>query len=156
MVTRRTLLRASGALALSVLTACRRARPTAVPESSGPDRDERLRARAAVSELALLASYDAALGRHPRLRPALVPLRAHHAAHLAALGGGRAAPSPPTGSGVVPPHPRTALARLVAAERTAAAGRARDCLDAGAELAPLLGSVAASEASHAALLEALP
>ena len=97
-------------------------------------------------EQGLVDAYGAALRALPEHTALLAPLLGDHAAHLAALG---PAPSPsPTRS----PLPRASLARLAALERSAAAQHARDALVASHELAALLASLAACEASHVAVL----
>ncbi|MFL6137960.1 MAG: hypothetical protein ACJ74O_09200, partial [Frankiaceae bacterium] len=53
-------------------------------------------------------------------------------------------------------HRAVELRRLLAAESRAAAARAADCVAAPARLAPLLGSIAASETGHQALLRVAP
>jgi hypothetical protein len=52
----------------------------------GPPRDVVLADAAALRERRLLAAYDLALARAPELAERLLPLRAHHVEHLAALG----------------------------------------------------------------------
>jgi hypothetical protein len=157
---RRSLLTAAGAVPLSALLAAGLAGCTADPPPPPPDPDDVLRGEAAARERALLEEYDAVLLVLPALAPRLVPLRAEHAAHLAALTG--ASPSPfatvgrpsPASSAVPPPQvppPDTAAAALealVAAERAAASAHGKAALDASPELAGLLASLSASELSH--------
>lgn len=119
----------------------------------------------------LLAAYDATMARHAGLRDRLAPLRDHHAQHLAALQRalGRSTTTPtvggtPTGgtdpaqsggataASSVPPTPPAALAALRDRERQAATARTRSCINARVDRAPLLGSIAACEASHEVLL----
>lgn len=161
-LSRRRLLQVPAALALTALAACRddnkpRARATP-PVSTAPTtpaaEDEPARASAVASELTLLLAYDTTLSRHPSLRTQLAPLRAHHVAHLRTFSGDDV-PSPASTIEPLPRHPRGALARLARIEGATAASYAKDCLDVGADLAELLGSVAACEAAHAALLEAV-
>jgi len=118
----------------------------------------------------LLAAYDATLARHGGLREMLAPLRADHAQHVSAL---RellvdAAPATPSASagatgtagaagaagvaGGVAGDPAAAVAALRDAERAQAAAAGTQCVRAPAGRAPLLGSVAACESSHVALL----
>lgn len=150
-MSRRTLLRLPVAVGLAVLTACHGGRSTPVPLPSPPtDPDAPLRRRAVAAEVRLLAAYDAAQLRHPVLRRTLVPLRAEHAAHLAALGG--AAPGPSRAPARPAADAGAALRGLIAAERAAALARAGDCLAGSPALAALLASIGASEASHAVLL----
>jgi hypothetical protein len=123
-------------------------------------------ARARGAELRLLAAYDAVLGtRLPdSVSSVLAALRADHAVHLGRLpspspspGEGRsvtASAAAPPGS-PIPASLASVLANLSALELAASGDRADDCLSAGRELAALLGSVAASEASHVTVLGAL-
>jgi len=139
------------------------------PPEPPPDPDTVLRDRIVADKRALLASYDATARRHPGLGKRLAPLRADHAAHMAALGApeptstGPATPGPatPTGSApgagatapAVPAAPRAAVRALVAAEAAAAALRVRDCVAANSpDLARLLAAIGGCEAAHAALL----
>jgi len=142
---------------------------TAAPPASGSAdsaADAAVRAAAVAREQELLAAYDAALrgsardtgaqdtgAQDPGARDTgaadaglLRRLRAEHAEHLAALGGGQ--PSR-TGS---PPSRGGTRSRLRAAERAAAQAHARDALGASRQLAPVLAALAAAETSH---LEAL-
>jgi hypothetical protein len=124
--------------------------------------------QAAKDSAALLARYDTAAATYPALAGKLAPLRAEVAQHVRAFGGTPAAapvpasPSPqpttsmgPTSLPTAPAKtPAQALADLAGAERELADSRTRTLLDAPAELARLLASVAASGAGHAALLGA--
>lgn len=162
VVSRRTVLLATGLVPAALVAGCRRASPTPAPSpaaSPSPDPASRLLARAQADERRLLSAYDAALRRHPALRPALDPVRAHHAAHLSALGG--TSPSPPAPGpigGSLPAVPRAAadLRALARAEQAAAVARAADCLDAPPPLASLLASIGASEAAHVVGLPVAP
>jgi len=114
----------------------------------------------------LLDSYDATIAAHPDLAARLTPLRAHHADHASALqlvlgsAAGGAVPSPaasgpvtlPSSGPTVPASTSAALAALREAEHAAASARARSCVSARSDRAPLLGSIAACEASHEVLL----
>lgn len=136
-----------------------------------PDPDVVALRAALADEDELLAAYDATLAAHPALAPTLQPLRAEHAEHrrvvLDRLGDdaeaepqaadtppGEASPEPAPGpSGpVVPAEPGAAVTELSRREDDAARGRRRSALSVSAPLAPLLGSVAASEASHPLVL----
>jgi hypothetical protein len=110
---------------------------------------------AAVRERSLLAAYDAAVALVPALAERLGPLRAEHAAHLAALAvpelpppssGPSASPSPAPQA--LPADPAGLLAALAGLERAAASAHADACVRAGRGLAVVLASAAASEASH--------
>lgn len=65
--------------------------PTGAPDAGGPQRGDgpdsanTVMTSALAAEAALLAAYDATLHRHPSLARTLRPVRAEHAAHLAAL-----------------------------------------------------------------------
>lgn len=140
--TRRQALTA-GAVAVSSLAACT-ADPAPRPAPRTPD--DLLREAATAREQALVDAYGAALGAHPEHTTLLASLLGDHAAHLAALGPSTA--STPTAV----PSPAPSLRRLAALERSAATQHARDALTASRELAALLASLAACEASHAAVL----
>jgi hypothetical protein len=123
---RRRLLQAA---LLTPLAAC----TTTAGRPARVDPDVALRAAAVARERSLLALYDAA----PPSATVLA-IRAEHEQHLAALGAPSPAPSPAT----------AATGSLVAAERAAAAAHAADALVASPQLAAVLASLAASEASH--------
>ena len=153
--TRRHLLLGVGATALAACTADKQ------PKSATPTLDDTLRSEAVAREHALVDAYVAALRDHPDLTPALAPLLAEHAAHLAALQ--PVPPSPtPTASAPAPAsgaRPRPAVLRdLARQEKRAAAAhadaaeRAESATGCDRVLAPLLASLAASEASHAVVL----
>lgn len=104
-------------------------------------------------ERRLVAGYVSAIAAIPSLRARLQPIHGDHAAHLAALQ--RAAGSTPSSPAPRPSLPTSAsatLAALVHAESAAAAARIRSCLHANQQDAALLGSIAASEASHVVAL----
>lgn len=148
-LSRRALL---GLAAAVPLAAC-----TSEPEPAPPpDPDDLLREAAVARERALLREYDAVLLTLPALAARLTPLRAEHAEHLVALLGGPE-PSAPASAPAAPavPPPATAAAALtglVSAEREAAAGHRQAAVDASRELAAVLASLAASEASHPVVL----
>ena len=125
------------------------------PRPAPVDPDDALRSAAAERERALLREYDAVLAARPGLGPRLVPVRQHHAEHLEALLGpattGSPSPSPTSAAPPAAPPPSddaAAIARLVAAERSAGDAHAADCLTASRALAPVLASLSASELSH--------
>ncbi|OAA22021.1 hypothetical protein UG55_105223 [Frankia sp. EI5c] len=154
--------------------------PTAPGRTAGPA-DIAAAAAAYEREAELLASYDAAISRHPGLAEMLRVVRAHHADHardLAALGlpgvGATATTTPTAGSapgttasgsagasadepgGSVTDTPETQTATLTALaglERAAAATHRAGCLSAGSGLAPLMASLCAAESAHAELVE---
>ena len=150
-LTRRSALASAG---LALVTACTRGRRSG--PAPAPDPDAALAAAAVARELALLARYDDALAAVPALAGELAPLRAEHVAHLAALGAVEAAAATPTRPPSPPaPSPGTAVQvrrDLASREHEAAAGHAAAAVAASRRLAPVLASLAASEASHAAVL----
>lgn len=152
-LTRRAALLSAGAGLLAACTS--KPRPRTAP---AVDPDTALAAAAVARELALLAAYDEALATSPALAPRLAALRAEHVEHLRALG---QVPASPGASGTPPasPTPTSApagraavLLRLRALERAGADGHAGAAMAASRRLAPVLASLAASEASHAAVL----
>ncbi len=162
-LTRRDLLAAG---ALGALTACTSTIP---PEPIPVDPDLALVAAAVTREQALLTAYDAALADHPGLTSLLAPLRAQHLQHLqrlqppasptgAASSLSTASPlsSSPTRTAVPTPLPldrpvarRRALATL---ERSTSIAHGGAALTASRQIAPLLASLSASEASHVVVL----
>lgn len=110
---------------------------------------------AADAERALIADLDATTGGTPSVRAVIVQTRANHAAHLAALTALLSrfrAPSP--SSSPAPPRgtPRT-VAALRDAEQRATSAAARHAAALSGGTAALLASIAACEATHAALLQ---
>ncbi|MEV8021642.1 hypothetical protein AB0O76_35990 [Streptomyces sp. NPDC086554] len=162
---RRSLLTgAAGAAGAVLLSGC----SDSTSSTSTEDADERasaagrLRARAARDSGELLGRYDAVLAAHPALAGRLDPLRAEVKRHQAAFAEGQpASPSPsasapsapaPAPSPSAPGDEKAAVRDLAKAERELAGQRASALLDAPAELARLLASVAAAGAAHAYLL----
>ena len=143
--------------------ACRRvARLLAGPDRSAAatDPDLQLRLRVAAEVRSLLAAYAAVIATHPatasRLRPFAADTRAHDRAleRTARCAGhadpGRRAPAGAVAGAVARAgHPAAAVAWLAGLERAAAVRRRRELLRAGPDLARLLASVGASEATHA-------
>ncbi|MCX2923958.1 hypothetical protein [Streptomyces sp. NEAU-W12] len=137
---------------------------------SRPPAGERARARAARDSRELAERYDAVIAAHAGLAQRLGPLREDAVRHAKAFeslettAGTASAPpeSPvPTGAGPsasppvpvpVPAKEKDALAGLATAEREIADRRLEALLDAPAELARLLASVAAAGAAHVFLL----
>ena len=158
LLTRRDALAAAG---LGLVAACTSgSHPAPAPVV---DPDDALLAAALAREAALLAAYDEVLTTTPSLAARLAPLRAEHIEHLTALQSARPTPSPVQSSqttGAPSPQPRadggtdpaTAVRRLTSLEGAAAAAHASGAVAASRRLAPLLASLAASEASHAAVL----
>jgi hypothetical protein len=95
---------------------------------------------------------------HPSLAARLAPLRAETARHVRAFGGTAPPAASATASATATPAPAVpaasskALASLATAERQLADRRAAALLDAPADLARLLASVAACGAGHVVLL----
>lgn len=164
---RRAVLRAG--LAVPLLAACTEGPPPGPPPP--PDPDLALHAAAVAREQALVDAYDTAVLAAPALAAKLAAVRAEHLAHLDALEAADPAPpataSPsasPTASPVdpappsapapppAPADPATVLARLVAVEAEAATAHANGAVVASRELAVVLATLAASEASHGVAL----
>ena len=152
---RRAVLAATGALALTGCLPADTARP------SRPDPDLRLRRRVAREVRRLAAGYAAVIAAFPATATQLGPLAAEHQSHVAALEGPARSPSPagppsaspsPTPTPSLPATRVQAVAWLATQERAAATRRAAECLEAGPDLARLLASIGACEAVHAALL----
>ncbi|MGY0019080.1 hypothetical protein [Streptomyces sp. cg35] len=114
--------------------------------------EKRLRAQAARESADLLGQYDQALAAHPSLASRLGPLRSEVERHVKAFGGAARpsalAPSPTTS----PVAEKDVLKALAAAERALSDRRLAALVDAPAEQARLLASVAAAGAGHAYLL----
>lgn len=152
-----------------------------VPRPPARDPDGPLRERVAAAERALIARYRTAITDSPGLAGTLAPFLAHHEAHLARVAPGTGAPEPsasgaaPSGSlapsASAPPSPsasasasastdspaaRDVLLRdLAEAERDAFRDRLSACDGAASGvLARDLCLIAASEAQHAAVLDA--
>lgn len=137
--TRRAVLASGLLLPVAACTSSEPAPVRPVPV----DPDVALRAAAVARERGLLAAYDAALQQDPGRAERLAPLRAEHAAHLAALGEQEA---PSTVSPA--PAPTPLGGDLATAERAAAAAHAEATAAASPALAAVLAQLAASEASH--------
>jgi hypothetical protein len=137
--------------------------PDTEPAAPARSPEERLRARVADEVDDLAARYAAVMARFPQGRPELSMLAAEHEAHVRALRGRGPAsrprspsPSPSAKGPAAPAVPETlaeARASLAVVERAASRRRGRQATGTGPELARLLASIAACEATHAALLE---
>jgi hypothetical protein len=137
--------------------------PDTEPAAPARSPEERLRARVADEVDDLAARYAAVMARFPQGRPELSMLAAEHEAHVRALRGRGPAsrprspsPSPSATGPAAPAVPETlaeARASLAVVERAASRRRGRQATGTGPELARLLASIAACEATHAALLE---
>ncbi|MCX4670386.1 hypothetical protein OG453_27465 [Streptomyces sp. NBC_01381] len=157
---RRSLLTgAAGAAGAVLLSGCSDSTSTEDADER-PSAAGRLRARGARDSGELLGRYDAVLAAHPALAARLDPLRAEVKRHQAAFAEGQTAPPSPSASTPSAPAPspsvpgdeKAAVRDLAKAERELAGQRASALLDAPAELARLLASVAAAGAAHAYLL----
>jgi hypothetical protein len=108
------------------------------------------------STRALLGRYDAAIAAQPSLAARLTPIRAAHAEHVTALarlvGADPSAASSAAATGAPAATPDAAVAELRAAEQTGQREATRLCLTAPGARAPLLGSIVAARATHAAVL----
>jgi len=145
-VTRRVAL----ALPALALAACASDSSTPSDTNASPASPSALPSTA--NELDLIAQYNEAIAQFPQLATILTPLRDQHRAHLASLGGAEVA-APPAPSAAPVGSPQTAKARLADAEKQAAQQRLSDCLATTDEpLARTLALIAASEASHVAVL----
>lgn len=166
--TRRTVLSAGAAVVTAVLTGCGNAASgarvgpgAATTTSADPSANVATTVSAPPTtpppaawatevggaESKLVATYDAVLKAHPSLTKTLGPLRTAHKRHLAAV------KVPATG--VAPAQPAgqaEALSRLAAAEQKAANLAAANAVTCPPEAAALLGSIAASDASHVLVL----
>ena len=152
--TRRAVLAAGLLLPLAACTG------TSAPPAPLPlDPDVALRAAALARERGLLALYDRALAdpallADGALAARLAALRADHAVHLTALElpvTPDASPTPTRTPTTAPAEPVT-VDDLAAAERVAAANGLRALVGASRELAVVLASVCACEATHAEVL----
>lgn len=157
---RRSLLTgAAGAAGAVLLSGCSDSTSTQDADER-PSAAGRLRARGARDSGELLGRYDAVLAAHPALAARLEPLRAEVKRHQTAFAEGQTAPPSPSASAPSAPAPspsvpgdeKAAVRDLAKAERDLAKQRASALLDAPAELARLLASVAAAGAAHAYLL----
>ena len=163
---RRSLLTVAPAalLAAGCSAGSRAAGPAA--GSPSPPASERARARAARDSRELAERYDVVIAAHAGLAQRLGPLRENavrHAKAFESLGtaAGSASPESPVPAGAgpsasspvpVPAKEKDALSGLAAAEREIADRRLEALLDAPAELARLLASVAAAGAAHVFVL----
>jgi hypothetical protein len=161
------MLTASAALPLFALAGCQGVGALAAPPAPAPDVD--VLTAAIAGEQLMIARYEAVLAA-PRYRagslPAtLEPLLAEHRAHLAQLrsslivptGAARPSPSPSARRPFRPVVPGTepaAVALLRAAELHASDALLSSLVKVPPSLAQLLASISASEATHAARLQA--
>ncbi|MET7540242.1 hypothetical protein [Streptomyces sp. NPDC005507] len=118
---------------------------------------QRIKARAARDSGDLLDRYEAALAAHPALAARLGPLRDEVTRHAKTFGAparpaAPASPSPSASPSASSASEKDAVSALAKAERELADRRAAALVEAPAELARLLASVAAAGAGHAYLL----
>ncbi|MFE4251039.1 hypothetical protein ACFRU3_16385 [Streptomyces sp. NPDC056910] len=123
----------------------------------GASATQRIKARAARDSGDLLDRYEAALAAHPALAARLGPLRDEVARHATTFGAparpaAPASPSPSASPSASPASEKDTVSALAKAERDLADRRAAALVEAPAELARLLASVAAAGAGHAYLL----
>jgi hypothetical protein len=140
------------------LSACEGPAVLGAPPTASPQTQMLL--RAVTAEQNLVWIYNKAITAYSGLAPALAPLRAEHAAHLAEL---RARVIEPPGKEVqdtVTARPALAatqgavVAQLRAAEQAAVEALMGRLVGASASLAQLYASIAASEATHVSVLSA--
>ena len=103
------------------------------------------------AELALVASYDAAIKAAPAQAARLRAVRADHAAHVQALRA-RLDPRRVAAIETTAAASTSSVAGLITAERAAAKQATEACLAASGERAALLASIAACESSHVVVL----
>ena len=131
--------------------------PTGTPQPSSDPALVRLMSDAMGRELDLLAVYDDAIARAPRLGPVLRAFRAHHSEHEQRLL--ELVPEGTTFGSFTHSLPRDEpglLRELAAEEERASRGGVSAAGGAPAgELALLLAEIAGSEAQHAALLRTI-
>ena len=121
---------------------------TTMPGQTGPvTRTAQVNA-AITNEQQLLGTYEAALARHPGLASALALPRAHHRAHLLALG---AQPDPGPAVASIPADPAAAIRVLIGLEGAAAVQR-RTAAVTDVRNGSLLASIAGAESVHSDLL----
>ncbi|MFJ8824380.1 hypothetical protein ACIREE_21655 [Streptomyces sp. NPDC102467] len=147
---RRSLLASLAGAAL--LTGCTDDSDDGAQGAPSLSQERRLKARAARESADLLGQYDRALAALPSLAARIGPLREEVERHVKAFGGA-VRPSALAPSATTPPvAEKDALKALAAAERALSDRRMTALLDAPAEQARLLASVAAAGAGHAYLL----
>jgi hypothetical protein len=136
-------------LAAPVLAGCRETAKQEPPIPGATALDA-----AVADENRLIAAYDESFATFPALVGAFEHVRSQHAAHRDALvaAGAKSDPAASPTPSAAAADVRAARRSLAAAERSAAAARRDACVQAPRALAPLFGSLAASEAAHAVAL----
>ena len=136
----------------ATLSACSGGATTGAPSTGGsaatpPDVVAR---EVAIAEQSLIARYSEAIAAIPALAVHLEPIKAQHGEHLAAMGieVPTAPPEP------APKNAQAAISMLRKAELVASIDRQASCVTcADSSLARVLAFIAASEASHVAVLQ---
>jgi hypothetical protein len=164
-LSRRRVLAAATALApVTALASCGVPNPLAGPP--GPSPDVRTLRASISTEESLVGAYRSLLAAFPALSGSLRVFLSQHEEHLSQLHGRlivpphvsvSPSPSPPASAppSAPPASPSAAITALAAAERDAAAAQVGRLGTTEASLAQLLASIAASEATHAAVLSGL-
>jgi hypothetical protein len=140
------------------LSACEGPAVLGAPPTASPQTQVLL--HAVTAEQNLIWIYNKAITAYSGLAPALAPLRAEHAAHLAELRArvieppGKEVPSTVTARPALASTQRAVVAQLRAAEQAAVEGLMGRLVGASASLAQLYASIAASEATHVSVLSA--
>jgi uncharacterized protein DUF4439 len=156
-MTRRTLLACCAAVLAGGCTAgtATSSRPRA--NASSPRPVPNPLADDVAAEVDLCALYDAAIGHHPSLAARLRPIRTDHGTQLTALlATGKQRQPRPTSATPIPASAAATLQTLAAAETAAVSRRTAHCLTVSRPNAALLGSIAASDASHLVPLGGTP
>jgi hypothetical protein len=139
---------ATGSSTVSTTPSAAATTTTAAPTTAPP---EAWATEVGGAESSLVASYTTVIKSHPSLAKTLNPLKAAHAAHLAAVGvpaTGKVLPGLPAGQAA-------ALSRLAVAEQRASDLAAAHAITSPSQAAVLLGSIAASDASHILVLHSV-
>jgi len=140
----------------AALTACAGPDPLSGPPPLSAGVRELL--DAVTAEQNLIWIYNRTMASYSALAPTLTALLAEHQAHLAQLRAmiveppGRSVPRTVTSKPAVPGTQSAALAQLRATEQAASTAQLRRLSGASPALAQLYASIAASEATHAAVL----
>ncbi len=146
-MTRRTLLACCAAVAAGGCSAGTSSRPKANATSPRPVPNPL--AGEIATEVDLCALYDAGIARYPSLAARLRPIRTDHGAQLSALlATGKQRQPRPSSTTPIPASAAATLQTLAAAETAAISRRSAHCLTTSRPNAALLGSIAASDASH--------
>jgi len=140
----------------AALTACAGPDPLAGPPPLSAD--VRVLLDAVTAEQNLIWIYNRTMASYSALAPTLTALLAEHQAHLTQLRAmiveppGRSVPRTVTSKPAVPGTQSAALALLRATEQSASTAQLRRLAGASPALAQLYASIAASEATHVAVL----